>query len=121
MYPVHKLFHYLPLIHLGNCVKKRIDIYGGFMPIIHIRVHDPIRKWTFLIALFFPFLVIGILILAGYMLFPNYIHYFTIILSYHIGLCVPDFIRAKNVLFAPNHSYIEENDEGFEILVNMVA
>jgi hypothetical protein len=121
MYPTHKLFHYLPIVHLGSSVKKRVEMFGGIMPIIHIKVQDPIRKWTFLIALFFPFLVIGFLIMIGFLLFPNYSHYFTILLAYHIGLCVSDFICAKNILFAPNQSYIEENDEGFEILINKVA
>lgn len=116
MYPLHKLFHYLPIAHLGNRVKKSIE-YGGFLPIICIRVHEPIKKWTFLSALFFPFIAIGLIILIGFTLFPNYSHYFTILLAYHIGLCVSDFICAKNVLFAPRHSYIEENDDGFEILV----
>jgi hypothetical protein len=121
MYPVHKLFHYLPIAHLGNHVKKCIEISWGVMPIIHIRVHEPIRKWLFLLALFFPFLMIGLFIFFGFLLFPNYSHYFTILLAFHIGLCVSDFICAKNVLLAPNHSYIEENDEGFEILVNKSA
>jgi hypothetical protein len=121
MYPIHKLFHFLPIAHLGNCVKKSVEIYGGVLPVIHIRVHEPIRKWNFLLALFFPFFVIGLLIFSGYILFPSYSHYFTILLAYHIGLCVSDFICASNVLFAPNHSYIEENDNGFEILINKVA
>jgi hypothetical protein len=121
MYPIHKLFHFIPIAHLGNRVKRSIEMYGGFMPIIHIRVHEPIRKWTFLFALFFPFFMVGLIIGIGYILFPSYSHYFTILLAYHIGLCVSDFICAKNVLFAPNDSYIEENDEGFEILINKVA
>lgn len=121
MYPTHKLFHFLPIAHLGDRVKKTVEFAGGFFPVIRISVEDPIRKWTFLLALFFPFLSIGLLIFFGYMLLPNYSHYFTILLAYHIGLCVSDFIRAKNILFAPNHSFIEENDEGFEILINKAA
>ncbi|MFD2443102.1 DUF3267 domain-containing protein [Bacillus sp. CGMCC 1.16607] len=117
LYPIHKLFHYLPIAHLGERVNKSFEMYGSILPIIHIRVHEPIRKWTFLLALFFPFIIIGLLISFGFIFFPNYSHYFTILLSFHIGLCVSDFIRAKNILFAPNHSFIEENDEGFEILV----
>jgi hypothetical protein len=121
MYPIHKLFHFLPIVHLGDRIKKSIEFYGGFLPIIHIRVQEPIRKWTFLLALFFPFFMICVLIFLGYLLFPSYSHYFTILLAYHIGLCVSDFICAKNVLFAPNDSFIEENDVGFEILVNKAA
>ncbi|MHC0036799.1 DUF3267 domain-containing protein [Pseudoneobacillus sp. C159] len=121
MYPLHKLFHYLPILHLRNRVKKTVKFYGGVMPIISVRVHEPLRKWTFLLALFCPFFLIGMIISSGFILLPNYNHYLTILLSYHIGMCVPDFIRAKNVLFAPHHSYIEENDEGFEILVRKAS
>lgn len=121
IYPIHKLLHYIPIAHLGDHIKKSVEMYGGFIPVIHIRVCDPIRKWTFLFALFTPFFVIGLSIFTGFIFFPSYSHYFTILLAYHIGLCVSDFICAKNVLFAPHHSYIEENDDGFEILVNKVA
>jgi hypothetical protein len=120
MYPMHKLFHYLPIAHLGNRVKKKV-VMDGFLPIIHIRVSEPIRKWNFLLALFAPFIGIGLMISAGIIFLPSYSHYFTILLAYHIGLCVSDFICAQNVLFAPNGSYIEENDEGFEILINRAA
>jgi hypothetical protein len=121
MYPIHKLLHFLPILHLGNRVKKTVELLCGVMPIISVRVHEPLGKWTFLLALFCPFFIIGSIIMSGFILFPNYSHYLTILLAYHIGMCVADFIRAKNVLFAPNHSYIEENDEGFEILVRKVS
>lgn len=51
-------------------------------------------------------------------LYPAYIHYFTIILSLHIGLCVSDFITLKNVLNSPQNCYVEEHEDGIEILIS---
>lgn len=117
MYPFHKLLHYLPVAHLGNKVKKIATIKYGLLPVIDIKVNEPIAKWKFIIALFTPFIVINGLLLLACFCFPHYVHYLTILLAFHVGICFSDLVRAKNVLSAPNRSYIEENDEGFEILL----
>lgn len=117
MHPLHKFIHLLPLLHLGERVKKTISFKYILFPIINIRIHDPIPKWLFFITLFAPLFGISVLLITGFILYPHYVHYLTILLAYHIGLCVPDFINAKNALFAPKNSFIEENDDGFEILV----
>ncbi|WP_102271918.1 DUF3267 domain-containing protein [Cytobacillus massiliigabonensis] len=117
MYPFHKLLHYLPIAHLGNKVKKIGTMKYGLLPIIHVKVNEPIAKWKFIIALFTPFVTINSLLILACFCFPHYVHYSTILLAFHVGICFSDFVCAKNVLSAPNHSYIEENDEGFEILL----
>ncbi|MFE8700229.1 DUF3267 domain-containing protein [Cytobacillus sp. FJAT-54145] len=116
-YPLHKLCHYVPVISLRDKLKITTRLKFGFYPIIHIRVTEPISKHLFLTALLMPFVVINSILLAGCFLLPDYAHYFTILLAYHIGLCVSDMICAKDILFAPKHAYIEENEDGFEILV----
>ncbi len=118
MYPLHKFLHYLPLAHTGSKVKKHLDWKFGFYPIINIRVDEPINKQLFLFALFLPFFFITASLMIGCFIFPNYGHYFTILIAFHIGLSVPDIICGKSILSAPKHAYIEENDEGFEILVS---
>lgn len=117
MYPLHKLFHYLPIVHLGSKVKKVFSLKYGFLPIIQVKISEPISKWLFIIALFTPFIVINCVLIGACFIFPHYVHYFTILLAFHVGLCFSDMIYAKNVLSAPTHSYIEENDDGIEILL----
>ncbi|MFE8696277.1 DUF3267 domain-containing protein [Cytobacillus sp. FJAT-53684] len=117
MYPLHKLFHYLPIAHLGEKVSKLVTIKYGLFPIIQTKVCEPIAKWLFVIALFTPFVVINSILVWACFLFPHYVHYFTILLAFHVGICFSDLVRAKNVLSAPNHSYIEENEDGLEILL----
>ncbi|MBS4188770.1 DUF3267 domain-containing protein [Bacillus sp. FJAT-49705] len=118
IYPLHKLFHYLPIAHHSKKIKKMLTIRYGIFPIIQIKVFEPISKWQFIIALFMPFVVINSLIAWACFIFPHYVHYFTILLAFHVGICLSDIICVKNVLFAPKSSYIEENDDGFEILLH---
>lgn len=118
MYPTHKIFHYLPICFLNKKIKKDIHFSNCFLPVINIRVDEPIQKGYFLLALLTPFLMINGLLVIGCISMPHYLHYFTILIAFHTGLCVSDFLGLKNVLFAPRHSYIEENEDGFEILVS---
>lgn len=117
LYPAHKILHYLPIFHLGKKVKKELRMIFGIIPAISIRVNEPVQRSTFIIALAMPFIVLNLGLLGACFLSPHYVHYFTILLAVHVGICVPDFICAKNILSAPAHSYIEENEDGFEILV----
>lgn len=117
MHPLHKFIHLIPLLPLGARVKKTIIFKYLLFPMINIRIHDPIPKWLFLITLLAPFFGISALLILGCIAYPHYLHYLTILLAYHIGLCVPDFLSVKNTLFSPKNSFIEENDDGFEILV----
>lgn len=117
MYPIHKMIHYIPLIPLKNKIKKSFTFKYFIFPIIQIQVAEPIAKWLFLLSLIAPFIMINGLLVAACYVFNHYVHYFIILLAYHIGLCVSDFICAKNVLRAPNPAYIEENEDGFEILI----
>lgn len=47
---------------------------------------------------------------------PKYVHYTTLLLSLHNGICMNDWIYLKSLLYSPSESFIEENDEGYEIL-----
>lgn len=117
LYPIHKLFHYLPIAHLGNKVVKKVELNKFYIPTIIVRINEPISKVHFLITLCTPFLIVNILLLGVCYLFPHYVHYFTILIAFHVGICASDFIRGKDVIFAPKNSFIEENEDGIEILV----
>ncbi|WP_394233257.1 DUF3267 domain-containing protein [Niallia oryzisoli] len=118
MYPIHKIIHFFSLVHLKNKIKTTISIKYFIFPIIQIRIIEPILKWQYIMTLIAPFIIINGSLFAACWVINNYVHYFTILLAFHIGLCVSDFIYIKNVLMAPNQAYIEENENGFEILVN---
>nr|WP_295971170.1 DUF3267 domain-containing protein [uncultured Bacillus sp.] len=117
MFFLHKFFHLLPLLHLGKKVKKTFMMKYGIFPHLNIRVHEPIPKWLFLLSLLTPFIMINTLLFICCNFFSYYVHYFVILLAYHIGISVSDFICIKNVLSAPNQAYIEETEDGFDILL----
>ncbi|WP_445486572.1 DUF3267 domain-containing protein [Niallia sp. 03133] len=121
IYPIHKLLHLLPLLSLGNKIEKTFDIQYRFLPLIYIRANEPIRKFHFLISSITPFIVINVFLIACCFLFTHYVHYFLILFAYHFGICVPDAVRMKNLWRSPSKCYVEENEDGFEILVNKIS
>ena len=49
---------------------------------------------------------------------PQYVHYATILLAYHIGICAVDLFYVKSIISAPKDALVEENEDGYEILVD---
>lgn len=117
MYPVHKFLHYLPLFYLRSKVTMSLVLKYGFYPIVNVTVKEPISKKAFLLSVFTPMFAISALLIFSAYFLPNYIHYFTMLAAFNIGLSVPDFIRGFKVISAPKCAFIEENDEGFQILI----
>jgi hypothetical protein len=117
LYPAHKLLHFLPIAHLNDKIRKVVEIKYGFIPTLKIQITEPIKKYQFLIALLSPFVIINTGLLIASFIYPHYAHYFTILIAYHIGICVPDLIYGKDVIRSPKNAFIEENEDGFEILI----
>ncbi|CAH0223436.1 hypothetical protein SRABI96_02471 [Peribacillus sp. Bi96] len=117
LYPVHKLLHYLPLRLLCKKVKTSWSLKWNLILTCKVNVNHPIRKHLYLLTLVLPFFIMSVILIGCALSFPHYIHYFTILLSLHTGLCVSDFIYIKNLVGSPGHSYIEEHREGYDILI----
>ncbi|TXC89716.1 DUF3267 domain-containing protein [Metabacillus litoralis] len=116
MIPIHKILHALPLLLCGCRVEMKIKFYYMF-PSFQLKACNGIKKHNMLISLLTPFIVFTTVFLYGSILFPAYMHYFSIAMAFHIGLCVPDFIFIKHLLLAPRSCFVEEFDDGFEVLV----
>ncbi|MBS4193549.1 DUF3267 domain-containing protein [Lederbergia citri] len=116
LYPLHKLFHIIPLMKYRKHLKFEIEFYFYILPIIHTTMRTMTSKRRFATSLFFPF-TINILLVLAMFLFPEYVHYLTILLAYHVGLCSIDIIYAKVLLSSPKGALIEENEDGYEILI----
>ncbi|MBS4198521.1 DUF3267 domain-containing protein [Bacillus sp. FJAT-49732] len=117
LYPVHKLFHVIPLLKHYKHLKIDLDFYFYILPIVHITIRNLTSKRRFATSLFFPFFIINSILVLAMFLFPEYVHYLTILLAYHVGLCSIDMIYAKSLLSSPKGAMIEENEDGYEILV----
>ncbi|APH06049.1 DUF3267 domain-containing protein [Bacillus weihaiensis] len=116
MIPAHKFLHAIPLLLSGCRVSMKINYYFH-LPSMQINACKSIKKRQMMLSLMTPFLFFTVLFIAGSLWLPSYMHYFSIAMAIHIGLCVPDFIFTKHVLFAPKLSYIEAFEDGYEILV----
>lgn len=118
IYPVHKIFHTLPILPYYKDIKLEIDFYFFILPIININVKRALPITHYIFALLCPFFVINSLLVIAIVLLPQYSHYITILLAYHTGICAVDFKIAKSLISSPSGSLIEESENGYEILVN---
>ncbi|TDL35392.1 DUF3267 domain-containing protein [Jeotgalibacillus sp. S-D1] len=117
IYPAHKFFHILPLVKYINDIKLKTRYQFYFVPIMSVRVKKPIPKSSFVLALVSPFVMLNGMLLTGAAAYPSYSHYFTMLTAFHCGICLVDFLYAKCLFKSPKESFIEEDDDGYEILV----
>lgn len=117
VYPIHKLCHFLPLLKSRKNVRLMIKKRLGFLPLISLRVKEPVPKTHFILSLVTPFIVVnGMILLLAFSL-PAFGHYFAMLFAYHFGLCLTDLIYMKNLAKSPKDALIEETENGFEILL----
>ncbi|MGD6957798.1 DUF3267 domain-containing protein [Rossellomorea aquimaris] len=117
IYPLHKFFHIVPILLFVKKMKCSCNRKLFFLPIVSLRVDQPISKYRYMLALVAPFFVLNGILLYGCIHFPHYSHYFTMLLAFHSGICAIDFIYAKQLMDSPKNALIEENDDGYEILI----
>jgi hypothetical protein len=117
VYPTHKAIHCIPLLRYRNRIHFSIKTQFGFIPILSIRIKEPVPKALFIFALLAPFFIINSILIAGAFMFPVFGHYFTMLLAYHCGLCLIDLLYIKNLARSPKKALIEETETGYEILV----
>lgn len=117
VYPTHKCLHFLALYDLRQHLKLRVRTQFYVIPVLHMRIREPLSKNRYILALLTPFIILNTSIILGTLLFPAYTHYGTLLLAYHCSLCVIDILYVKYLLNSPKDSQIEETPKGYEILV----
>lgn len=117
VYPLHKIFHFIPMIGLKEKIKFIVFNQFRFIPTVHLRIIEPIQKGRFLFILLAPFIFLNALLVIGVLAVPVFAHYFTILFAYHCGICLIDLIYVKNLSKSPKCALIEETDAGYEILI----
>ncbi|MFS0862516.1 DUF3267 domain-containing protein [Fredinandcohnia sp. 179-A 10B2 NHS] len=117
IYPLHELLHIIPFWLSGKRITIILKWYGA-VPVISTRSKYSLSKPFITGVLLTPCLVLTFLLLGACILFPGYIHYFTIAAAINFGLCVPDFIYLKQIIRAPKSCLIEEIEDGYDILIN---
>ncbi len=115
VYPLHKLIHVMPI--LAHQPKVGFDKKYWFFPLLTITTRFPISKNRFLVCLALPSLVLTPGLLAGAMIMPQYLHYFTMAAAFHTGICSFDFLYIRKIATCPKGAVIEEDPDGFEVLI----
>ncbi len=95
-----------------------IEKHFNIIPVLAMRIHEPILKSRYIVALIVPFMALNSILIVGAIIFPTFRHYFAILLAYHCGLCVMDLLYVKHLIRSPKQALIEETDKGFEILIS---
>ena len=117
----HAFLFLIALLLLGP-LRKGLQVtllsllQGKVMPFSG-KVTEPVGKYVYIFALMAPSVSISLIILICAFQFPSYAHYCAILISIHIGFCVPAFLRLYHLLHSPQKCYVEENEEGYEILI----
>ncbi|WP_338753493.1 DUF3267 domain-containing protein [Bacillus sp. FJAT-52991] len=117
VYPLHKFVHMLPILRYFPHMTFKYSLKLGCLPIVFITIKKPVPKKRFILSLVLPFFMINPILLLSGILFPNYLHYFTMLSAYHTGICVMDFLYLKALVTSPKSAVIEEHDRGYEILI----
>lgn len=121
IYPVHKCFHFLPLVITRHKFIIQWKVIAYIFPQIMLIVKEPVKKGIYVISLICPFIILNAVIFTGITLFPHYVHYFTILLSFHLGICFTDFVYLKYLVKSPANCFIEESADGYSILTEKKA
>lgn len=114
---LHKFLHIIPLLLSGNRMTYQLKFYS-FIPTIRIKPCYSTKKLDMLLSLIAPFIIITLSLTLLGIQFPFYMHYFCMATAFHIGICIPDFIFINQIIKAPKKCYIEEYDDGFEVLID---
>ncbi|MDA7025986.1 DUF3267 domain-containing protein [Bacillus sp. CLL-7-23] len=105
----HKILHLLPNISRKKIEKK--------MFWLKMRTWREIPKNLMLVSLLLPFSVITPFFFYAGAMIPELAHYFCIISSIHFGYCLPDFLLAWKLAQAPKNSYVDQEADDFDILI----
>ncbi|RNF39413.1 DUF3267 domain-containing protein [Planococcus salinus] len=120
LYPLHKLCHFLPLVGCRRSIRLVFKKQLGLIPLISLRIKEPVPKMHFIFALISPFLLINSSIILLVASMPAYSHYFAMLFAFHCALCLTDLVYIRNLSRSPKYALIEETENGFQILVPQV-
>ncbi|MBC1937735.1 DUF3267 domain-containing protein [Listeria grandensis] len=119
LYPIHKGLHLLALLRYRDGVQMRFKRHFYILPCLQVRVRRVIPKWRYIASLALPFFLISAVLLVVTFTTPI-LHspLFLILIAVHVGMCYPDFMHTRKILGTPKHTFVEDADRGFSVLVS---
>ncbi|KAA0547524.1 DUF3267 domain-containing protein [Bacillus sp. BGMRC 2118] len=114
--PGHQLIHLTSLWLFRKKVKLTVKKKGLF-PYLTVKYCELLSKPVAVITVLAPLFTVSLILLSLSLLFPQYIHYFTILAAINFGICVSDIMYSYHFMKAPRKCFLEENKGGYDILV----
>lgn len=114
---LHMTFHLLPLIILRKgtkfilCKKKRL------FPVLTYSTNSYLTKRVSIIKALSPTILITIPTIVASFYFSNYYVFIALFASIHLGISLRDFIFIHHIIKAPKKALIEDDSEGFSVLL----
>ncbi|WP_010093723.1 DUF3267 domain-containing protein [Ornithinibacillus scapharcae] len=113
---LHSFMHILPLIIMNRRINLKIT-RKKVLPIFTFYIVSHISKKNYIISLIMPSLLITIPCIVAGIIFPMVYVYALLIAAVNIGLSFLDFLTIRHLWKAPNNAYVENGEEGFDILL----
>lgn len=117
VYPLHKIFHCLPIWACGKRASFSMEINQNKLPLLFCQIKSPISRNLAMACIGFPIVAISGLSLTAALLMPNSLHYFSIIGAINFGLSMSDCLYIAYLIKVPAYTYVEDYRDGFHILV----
>lgn len=115
--PIHLICHAIPAWLTGQRIKMKILFKSSFFPIMNIEYNHSLSKNLKIASILAPTILLTCpLILCG-ILYPQFMHYFSIMSALNISLSVTDFIYLGILIKAPKKSIVEHTKHSFDILI----
>ncbi|HEX6922975.1 MAG TPA: DUF3267 domain-containing protein [Bacillales bacterium] len=117
VYPLHKLFHCLPLWFSGHKASLSLERNSNGVPVLFCDLPKPVSRNLAIIYVAFPVTAITIVALAAASAAPNFFHYIAVAASINFGFSIMDCIYLSFLIKAPSYAYVEDFRDGFHILI----
>ncbi|HET7628161.1 MAG TPA: DUF3267 domain-containing protein [Bacillales bacterium] len=117
VYPLHKLFHCLPVWAAGKKACFTVAMNDHRIPMLYCDIRQPISRNLAIACVTFPIAAVTAVTIAVCDWNPFLLPYMALIGAVNVGLSVTDCIYASYLLKAPANTYIEDFRDGFHILI----
>ncbi|WP_017754271.1 DUF3267 domain-containing protein [Calidifontibacillus oryziterrae] len=115
--PLHNVSYAIPAWLTFK--KAKIQIIRNPYVVLYftIKYIDSIPKSLKILSILAPTFFITIPLIICALIYPSYMHYFTMTTAVNIGLSVVDFIYLTVLIRAPKKCYIDHYNQSFDILI----
>lgn len=116
---IHSLTHILPLIIMNKRIKVVYKTKTWLLPVFNYYTKYHLTKKASLFVTLAPTFLITIPAITASWVFAGYYVYILLFTAVHIGISFLDILYASYIIKAPRSAYIENSNDGFDILLKV--